>query len=243
MAESQSGDADATVERQSDTSPSEATLDQAASEPVAPASQTNEAAPSGLTAPDVNESADEAVGAESNDAEPVASAPDATDIVLLARAISELRASIDDLREQNQKIMAAVGVENIRSELQLADPSQPSSSADSLVDIVMDLRDRVAVLAEENQAVGKLLQEQTTVLKPIPAPPTVGTLVVENNTESDQYVWINGTGRWIWANTTSKVTVPVGQVTTKISGEQQKTWEIKAPAYEERIEFVRPTAE
>jgi hypothetical protein len=71
----------------------------------------------------------------------------------------------------------------------------------------------------------------------------VGTLVVENNTDSDQYVWINGTGRWIWANTTSKVTVPVGQVTTKISGEEQKTWEIKAPAYEERIEFVRPTAE
>ncbi len=178
--------------------------------------------------------ADGATGADENPADV------STDIVLLARAISELRTSIDSLREQNRKIMDAVGVDNIEAELQLADPSQPSSSADSLVDIVMDLRDTVAFLAAENQAFGKLIQEQTTVLKPIPPVPTQGTLIVENNTDGDQYVWINGAGRWVWARTTFKVSVPVGEITTKLSGESQKTWEIKAPNYQEHIEFVQP---
>jgi hypothetical protein len=204
--------------------------------------QTGEAAASGENAANEDSAADEATEGNSNESEST-STDTATDIVLLARAISELRTSIDDLREQNQKIMTAVGVDNIRAELELDDPAQPSTSADSLVDIVMDLRDTVAELRIENEAFAKLLKDQTTVLKPIPATPTQGTLTVENNTESDQYVWINGVGRWVWANTTSKVTVPVGEVTTKISGEEQKTWEITAPKYEEHIEFVRPPAE
>ncbi len=241
MAEGQSAAPDSAGTDQSTAPTSAETANQAPTRRVSAVPQATEGAPDGQIVKDANEAAGKAI-AEESDGE-TGSADVTTDIVLLARAISELRSSIDSLREQNEKIMAAVGVENTRAELQLADPSQPSSSADSLVDIVMDLRDTVAVLAAENQAFGKLLQEQTTVLKPIPAAPTQGTLIVENNTDSDQYVWINGTGRWIWANTTSKVTVPVGQVTTKISGEDQKTWEIKGPTYEERIEFVRPPAE
>jgi hypothetical protein len=161
------------------------------------------------------------------------------DIVLLAQSIAELRVMVQELRDQNLQILAALG-SSPEAGVRLADPAAPPPPAGSLAEIVLDLRETVAHLAAESEVFGKLLQEQTTALKPVAAAPTQGTLIVENNTDSDQYVWINGVGRWVWARSEVKVTVPVGQVTTKLSGEPERTWEITAPDYEEHIEFVRP---
>jgi hypothetical protein len=164
-----------------------------------------------------------------------------SDLALLAQAIAELRASIERLQEQNQKIMAALAISDPVSGPQLTDPSGTEPPKGSLAYTVLDLQEAVEYLALEQEAMRKMLDEGTTVMKPVePAVPTQGTLIIENNTDSDQHVWVNGTAHWVWARTNATVSVPVGEVTTKLTGESAKTWEIKAPEYRERIEFVQP---
>ena len=163
-----------------------------------------------------------------------------SDIALLAQAIAELRASIEQLQGQSRQIMAALAISDPDSGPQLTDPSGSEPPEGSLAHTVLDLREAVDYLALEQEAMRKMIGQETTVLKPLAATaPTHGTLVIENNTDSDHNVWVNGTAHWVWARTNATVDVPVGEVTTKLTGESAKTWEIKAPDYRERIEFVQ----
>lgn len=163
-----------------------------------------------------------------------------SDIALLAEAIAELRASIEQLQKQNQQIMAALAISDQGAGPELADPSGTEPPEGSLAHTVLDLREAVEYLALEQEAMRKIVGQETTLLKPVaPIAPTHGTLVIENNTDSDQHVWVNGTAHWVWARTNATVSVPVGEVTTKLTGESAKTWEIKEPEYRERIEFVQ----
>lgn len=163
-----------------------------------------------------------------------------SDIAMLAKAIAELRASIERLEEQNRKIMTALAISDQDSGPELTDPSDAEPPEGSLAFTVLDLQEAVKHLAVEQEAMRRLIEEETMVMKPVaPVTPTHGTLIIENNTDSDQYVWVNGDARWVWARTTATVSVPVGEVSTKLTGESAKTWEIKEPDYQERIEFVQ----
>jgi hypothetical protein len=146
-------------------------------------------------------------------------------------AIEQLQARMDQLHNQNLQIMAALGIDD-----QQPTPPPP---AGSLADRVLDLQDAVKLLAANGEALRRAIEEQTVTLKPALPGSADGRLTVENNTDSDRQMWINGTPYWIWANSRLSVHVPVGEVTTKVSSEQAKTWQVTNPGEEVRIEMVR----
>jgi hypothetical protein len=146
-------------------------------------------------------------------------------------AIEQLQARMDQLHNQNLQMMAALGIDDQQP--------APPPPAGSLADQVLDLREAVKLLAANGEALRRAIEEQTVTLKPALPGSADGKLTVENNTDSDRQMWINGTPYWIWANSKLSVHVPVGEVTTKVSSEQAKTWELTSPGEEVRIEIVR----
>jgi hypothetical protein len=146
-------------------------------------------------------------------------------------AIELLQDRMDQLHNQHQQILAALGIDD-----QQPPPPPP---AGSLADQVLELREAVDLLAAGNEAMRQAIEEQTVTLKPVLPGTADGKLTVENNTDSDRQMWINGTSYWIWANSQLTVQVPPGQVVTKVSSEQAQTWEIPGPGQEVRIEIVR----
>jgi hypothetical protein len=142
-----------------------------------------------------------------------------------------LQARMDELHNQNRQILAALGIDG-----QQPAPPPPKGS---LADQVLDLQEAVKVLAANGEALRRVIEEQTVTLKPALPVSTDGRLTVENNTDDDRQMWINGTSYWIWANSKLTVLVPAGEVTTKVLGEEARTWEIAVPGEEVRIEIVR----
>ena len=160
-----------------------------------------------------------------------------SDLALLASAIAELRASIEQLQEQNRQIMAALAINTSGQGPQLTDPAGNEPPEGTLAYTVLDLREAVEHLAAEQQATLTMMEQGTTVMKPVA--PTQGVLIIENNTDSDQQVWVNGTEHRVWAQSKVTLNVPAGEVTTKLPGEAVKRWQIEAPDYREHIEFVK----
>ena len=146
-------------------------------------------------------------------------------------AIEQLQSRMDELQNQNRQILAALGIDDQQP--------APPPPAGSLADKVLDLQESVKLLAVNGEALRRAIEEQTVTLKPVVPASADGRLTVENNTDSDRQMWINGTSYWIWAAGKLTVHVPVGEVTTKVTGEEAKTWEIAAPNDEVRIEIVR----
>jgi len=159
-------------------------------------------------------------------------APSADDrIAQCLAAIEQLQSRMDELQNQNRQILAALGIDDQQP--------APPPPAGSLADKVLDLQETVKLLAANGEALRRVIEEQTVTLKPVVPASADGRLTVENNTDSDRQMWINGTSYWIWAGGKLTVHVPVGEVTTKVSGEEAKTWEIAAGNDEVRIEIVR----
>jgi hypothetical protein len=146
-------------------------------------------------------------------------------------SIEQLQSRMDELQNQNRQILAALGIDDQQP--------APPPPAGSLADKVLDLQDTVELLAANGEALRRAIEQQTVALKPVVPASADGRLTVENNTDSDRQMWINGTSYWIWAAGKLTVHVPVGEVTTKVPGEAAKTWEITAPNDEVRIEIVR----
>jgi hypothetical protein len=146
-------------------------------------------------------------------------------------AIEQLQARMDLLHNQNRQILAALGIDDQQP--------APPPPAGSLADQVLDLQEAVKLLAANGEALRRAVEEQTVTLKPALPVSADGKLTVENNTDSDRQMWINGTPYWIWANSKLSVHVPVGEVTTKVSSEQAKTWQVASPGEEVRLEIVR----
>ena len=146
-------------------------------------------------------------------------------------AIEQLQARMDQLHNQNLQIMAALGIDDQQP--------APPPPAGSLADQVLDLQEAVKLLAANGEAMRRAIEEQTVTLKPALPVMADGKLTVENNTDSDRQMWINGTPYWVWANSKLSVHVPVGEVTTKVASEQAKTWQVTSPGEEVRIEIVR----
>jgi hypothetical protein len=146
-------------------------------------------------------------------------------------AIETLQTRMDELHNQNQQILAALGIDD--------QSPAPPPPAGSLAEQVLDLQDSVKLLAANGEALRRVIEDQTVALRPVLPASTEGKLTVENNTDSDRQMWINGTAYWIWANSRLTVTVPVGPVTTKVGSEEVKTWEVANPGEEVRIEIVR----
>ncbi|TVS07733.1 MAG: hypothetical protein EA424_29455 [Planctomycetaceae bacterium] len=146
-------------------------------------------------------------------------------------AIELLQDRMDQLHNQHRQILAALGIDD-----QQPPPPPP---AGSLAEQVLELREAVALLAAGSEAMRQAIEEQTVTLKPVMPGTADGKLIVENNTDSDRQMWINGTSYWIWANSELTVQVPPGQVITKVGNEQAQTWEIPGPGQEVRIEIVR----
>ncbi len=167
------------------------------------------------------------------DREPVDSeaANDHGNIALALEAIDQLQDRMDQLHNQHRLILAALGIDDQY-------PASPPP-AGSLARQVSELRETVDLLAVGSDAMRQAIEEQTVTLKPVQSGPADATLTVENNTDSDRQVWINGTSYWIWANSPLTVRVPPGQVITKVGNEEARTWEIPGPGQEVRIEIVR----
>lgn len=167
------------------------------------------------------------------DFEPADTAPanDHQDIAQAMGAIELLQDRMDQLHNQHRQILAALGIDD-----QQPPPPPP---AGSLAEQVLELREAVALLAAGSEAMRQAIEEQTVTLRPVLPGTADGKLTVENNTDSDRQMWINGTSYWIWANSQLTVQVPPGQVITKAGNEQARTWEIPGPGQEVRIEIVR----
>jgi hypothetical protein len=146
-------------------------------------------------------------------------------------AIEQLQARMDLLHNQNRQILAALGIDD-------QEPAPPPP-AGSLADQVLDLQEAVKLLAANGEALRRAIEDQTVTLKPALPVSVDGKLTVENNTDSDRQMWINGSPYWIWANSKLSVHVPLGEVTTKVASEQAKTWQVASPGEEVRIEIVR----
>ena len=170
---------------------------------------------------------------EPADLEPADTVPanDQQGIAQAMDAIELLQDRMDQLHNQHRQILAALGIDD-----QQPPPPPP---AGSLAEQVLELREAVALLASGSEAMRQAIEEQTVTLKPVMPGTADGKLIVENNTDSDRQMWINGTSYWIWANSQLTVQVPPGQVITKAGNEQAQTWEIPGPGQEVRIEIVR----
>jgi hypothetical protein len=161
---------------------------------------------------------------------PAASA-EAAKIEQCLAAIEQLQARMDQLHNQNQQILAALGLDDQQP--------APPPPAGSLAARVLDLQEAVELLAANGEALRRVVEEQTVSLKPTLPAVFEGKLTVENHTDSDRQIWINGISYWIWAGNKLTVPVPVGEVTTKVAGEEAKTWEVAQANEEVRIEIVR----
>jgi hypothetical protein len=146
-------------------------------------------------------------------------------------AIEQLQARMDQLHNQNRQILAALGIDDQQP--------APPPPAGSLADQVLDLQEAVKLLATNGEAMRRAIEEQTVTMKPVLPVSVDGRLTVENKTDSDRQMWINGTPYWIWANSKLTVHVPVGEVTTRVSSEQARTWQVTSPGEEVRLEIVR----
>jgi len=181
------------------------------------------------------EQPDKAAADTTAESTPELTPPSVDQTAQLLAAVEQLQSRVDELQNQNQQILAALGVDD-----QQPAPPPPSGS---LAEKVIRLQESVETLAANDEAIRRAIEEQTVALKPaLPSQPMQGKLVVENNTDSDRQIWINGTEYWIWAGSELSVQVPVGVVTTKVMGEEARTWEIGEPNLEERIEIVRRSA-
>lgn len=149
----------------------------------------------------------------------------------LLQIVRELQAGVDELREQNRKIMQVLGI------YELPEASEPP--ADSLAGKITDLQEAVMMLADTDAALRRAIDEQIVALKPtLPAEPEKGKLTVENKTIAGRQVWINGTPYWVDAGGKLIVEVPVGTLTTRVLGEPDRIWRIEAPRYTEHLELV-----
>ncbi len=150
----------------------------------------------------------------------------------LFQAVQQLQSRLDHVQEDHQRVLAALGTS-------VSDPQDPDRIM-SLAHRFDELQDAVSRLADRSDQLQQSLDEKVVALRP-PAP-SHGRLTVENNTERDQEVWINGTAHRIWAGSQVIVDVPIGEVTTKVGDEEPRTWRIEAPDYAERIELVPATS-
>lgn len=165
---------------------------------------------------------------EAEDTEP---GNDHPSIALALQAIDQLHARMDQLHNQHHLILAALGMDDRQPRL--------PPPAGSLAQQVLELREAVDLLAAGSETMRQAIEEQTVTLKPVMPGTSDGRLTVENNTDSDRQMWINGTAYWVWADSQLTVHVPPGQVVTKVGNEQAQTWEIPGPGQELRIEIVR----
>ncbi len=166
------------------------------------------------------------------DAGPELTPPAVDRMSQLLDAVEQLHARVDELQNQNKQILAALGVDDQQP--------APPPPAGSLAEKVLDLQEAVELLAANDEALRQAIADETITMKPaLPSLANQGKLTVENNTDSDRQMWINGTSYWIWAGSKLTVQVPVGEVTTKVTGEDARTWTIGEPNFEERIEIVR----
>jgi hypothetical protein len=67
--------------------------------------------------------------------------------------------------------------------------------------------------------------------------PSTGKFWVNNLTGSDQWIVINGKQERILAGAKDDFDVPVGPVTTRVPGEEAKTWYVGLPKYEYSIDL------
>ena len=146
----------------------------------------------------------------------------------LFQAVQQLQSRLDQIQEDHQRLLAVLGTS--------ASSPQDPARITSLANRLDQLQDAVSRLTGRSDQLQQSIDEEVVALRP-PAP-SHGRLTVENNTERDQEVWINGTAHRIWAGSQVIVDVPIGEVTTKAGDEEPRTWQIDAPDYAERIELV-----
>ncbi len=146
----------------------------------------------------------------------------------LFQAVQQLQARMTQIQEDNQRLLAAWGI--------TATSPAAAEQVTSLDSRLERLQQAVSRLENQSGQLQQSIDEKVVALRP--AAPTHGRLIVENNTDSDQEVWVNGTAHRIWAGSQVTVDVPIGEVTTKAGDEEPRTWRIDAPDYTERLELV-----
>ncbi len=146
----------------------------------------------------------------------------------LFQAVQQLQARMTQIQEDNQRLLATLGTTSV---------SLPAAEQVTSLDNRLErLQQAVSRLEDQSGQLQQSIDEKVVALRP--AAPSHGQLIVENNTDSDQEVWVNGTAHRIWAGSQVTVDVPIGEITTKAGDEEPRTWRIDAPDYTERLELV-----
>jgi hypothetical protein len=166
---------------------------------------------------------------------------DLSDFVTKAELKSEVQALTDLISEQDaeiQKLRKDYGEYKVLAQQQIAEQGQildaisrrdstgsPIPAIRSNMDNSRDFR------REMSNAVHRSIRRQ-------------GTVTINNGTPSDQYLRVNHTEYRIPASSSRDVKVPVGTVTTELTGwEAPKNWTVGAPHYKQVINIrYKPTA-
>jgi len=140
----------------------------------------------------------------------------------VAKLRQDVNAQDDVLRENDKELLALMlGNKKILAEIAENDPNG---------------KPVVAIRALMNKSDKFHNEFSIAVRESLPSKPQYGTLRVENNMTTGQWLRVNGVSQWVGPLSAVDIFVPIGTATTELVGyEAAKTWWVGPPNYVQRI--------